>query len=105
MVYSLLYRRPAHVNSAASSVYDEKRKSVDGDTLASEGSGYTPFGIPDALSFDKIISGGTCPVSLNPQVFLQCYLKATLEIGYFGDLTFYLISTNSYDSPAQCETS
>ena len=63
MVYSLLYRRPAHVNSAGTSVYDEKRKSVDEDTLASEGSSYIPFGIPDALSFDKIIGGGTCPVS------------------------------------------
>ena len=62
MVYSLLYRRPAHVSSAATSVSDEKRKSIDGDTLASEGTGYVPFGIPDALSFDKIIDGGTCPV-------------------------------------------
>ena len=63
MVYSLLYRRPAHINSAGASLYDEKRKSVDEDTLASEGSSHTPFGIPDALSFDKIIGGGTCPVS------------------------------------------
>ena len=33
------------------------------DTQVSASSGGITFGIPDALSFDRIISGGTCPVS------------------------------------------
>ena len=63
MVYSLTYRRPAHVDSSQSSfIDDEKRKSIGASTVNSEGSAVS-FGIPDALSFDRIITGGTCPVS------------------------------------------
>lgn len=59
MVYSLTYRRPAHVASSNASVNgEEKTKSIGG---ASQSSGMS-YGIPDALSFDRIISGGTCPV-------------------------------------------
>ncbi|CAF9912467.1 MAG: hypothetical protein HETSPECPRED_000946 [Heterodermia speciosa] len=61
MVYSLAYRRPPHVDSTRSSVVDdEKRQSIGGSTVNS-GSSSVSFGIPDALSFDRIISGGTCP--------------------------------------------
>ena len=67
MVYSLTYRRPPHVNSAQASVLgDEKTKSIGEtsmDTQVSASSGGITFGIPDALSFDRIITGGTCPVS------------------------------------------
>ena len=35
------------------------------DSQASGGSGGMSFGIPDALSFDRIITGGTCPVSVH----------------------------------------
>ncbi|KAG8528673.1 uncharacterized protein KY384_006360 [Bacidia gigantensis] len=63
MVYSLGYRRPPHVtaDSARASLYgDEKPKSVGESTIGSQGSGVIS-GIPEALSFDRIISGGTCP--------------------------------------------
>ncbi|KAI9804903.1 MAG: hypothetical protein M1833_006206 [Piccolia ochrophora] len=56
MVYSLSYRRPAYVDSSRSS-------SVSGEKLGSISSGNSglPSGIPQELSFDRIISGGTCP--------------------------------------------
>ena len=54
MVYALNYRRPAHK--------DVDTKSID-DSIRS-GMSSTSTGIPDALSFDRIIQGGTCPVSL-----------------------------------------
>ena len=67
MVYSLTYRRPPHVDSARSSVMgNEKAKSIGESSIDSQisgGSGGMTFGIPDALSFDRIITGGTCPVS------------------------------------------
>lgn len=64
MVYSLTYRRPPHVSSARASLNgDEKTKSVGGSTVDSQ-STCVSHGIPDALSFDRIINGGTCPVSL-----------------------------------------
>lgn len=62
MVYSLTYRRPSYVSSARGSVNgDLKPKSLN--ESVSSGSTYCAFGIPEALSFDRIISGGTCPVS------------------------------------------
>ena len=73
MVYSLTYRRPPHVDSARASVLgDEKTKSIGEtsiDSQASGGSRGISFGIPDALSFDRIITGGTCPVSRLPVFF------------------------------------
>ena len=59
MVYSITYRRPAYItsSSSASITSEEKHGSI------SSGSTGLPSGIPDALSFDRIISGGTCPVS------------------------------------------
>ena len=64
MVYSLNYRRPPHVDSSRASIQgDEKPRSVGGSTLNSQGSGSVIQGIPEALSFDRIIAGGTCPVS------------------------------------------
>lgn len=59
MVYSLTYRRPPHVDSSRASLNGEKARSIGGSTH-SGGSGMS-FGIPDALSFDRIITGGTCP--------------------------------------------
>jgi hypothetical protein len=60
----LTYTRPKHVDQ------ESFRNSGDSfsDTEKSDGSvksgrsGYSA-GIPDSLAFDKIISGGTCPVS------------------------------------------
>ena len=59
MVYSLSYRRPAYVSSGQQSIASKPSLS---DSLSS-GSTLSPAGIPDALSFDRIITGGTCPVS------------------------------------------
>lgn len=80
MVYSLTYRRPPHVDSARASVLgDEKTKSIGEASIDSQVSGGISFGIPDALSFDRIITGGTCPVSGLPvfvrfmQPKLQCH--------------------------------
>ena len=44
---------------------DEKAKSIGESTIDSMGSGVS-MGIPEALGFDRIINGGTCPVSKLP---------------------------------------
>ncbi|KAI9875596.1 MAG: hypothetical protein M1830_008221 [Pleopsidium flavum] len=60
MVYPLTYRRPPHVDAASRSLNgDEKAQSI-GESVSSSGTGVT-HGIPDALAFDRIIAGGTCP--------------------------------------------
>jgi len=56
MVYNLTYRRPVSSNT-------EKPGSYDG-SIESDSSGIVIHGIPDALSFNRIIKGGTCPVDL-----------------------------------------
>jgi hypothetical protein len=62
MVYSLAYRRPSRVSSRESLSGAEKQKSID-ESIKSGSSGMS-HGIPDALSFDRIIAGGVCPVSI-----------------------------------------
>lgn len=57
MVLSLNYRRPVYVDSSNVSVETEKSQ---GESVSSASS--CPYGIPEALSFEKIITGGTCPV-------------------------------------------
>ncbi|KAF2636401.1 hypothetical protein P280DRAFT_149716 [Massarina eburnea CBS 473.64] len=62
MVYSLGYRRPSPISrtSTRDSIDGkQKQKSID-ESINSNSSGMS-HGIPDALSFDRIISGGTCP--------------------------------------------
>ncbi|PSN63554.1 hypothetical protein BS50DRAFT_83438 [Corynespora cassiicola Philippines] len=63
MVYSLAYRRPSrvarHSASQESLSGEQKQKSIN-DSLQSGSSGMS-HGIPEPLSFDRIISGGTCP--------------------------------------------
>jgi len=56
MVYSLTYRRPAHVNSSTASLDGENKPESH-----NSGSSGSSAGIPDALSFDNIINNGTCP--------------------------------------------
>lgn len=69
MVYSLTYRRPA---SSKGSIASEKPSSYNG-SMDSGSTESVSRGIPDALSFNRIIEGGTCPVRLrsaftfNPQ--------------------------------------
>ena len=53
---------------------DEKPKSIGEASIGSQGSG-SSLGIPDALSFDRVISGGTCPVS---HLVSGCYTARTL---------------------------
>lgn len=62
MVFQLTYRRPAYVDCPISASWstEEKIRSIDGSVKS--GSTGMSNGIPDALSFDRIISGGTCPV-------------------------------------------
>jgi hypothetical protein len=66
MVYPLDYTRPKYVSAEetfpdnSSTSGDEKRDS----SFSSHNGGYTAIaGIPEELSFDRIITGGTCPVS------------------------------------------
>ncbi|KAF2098009.1 hypothetical protein NA57DRAFT_66491 [Rhizodiscina lignyota] len=60
MVYQLTYRRPAyHTASSASLSGLEKQQSID-ESVNSGSSGMS-HGIPEALSFDRIIAGGVCP--------------------------------------------
>lgn len=60
MVLSLNYRRPGYVSSSGASVETEKSQ---GESISSSSS--CPYGIPEALSFEKIITEATCPVSLS----------------------------------------
>lgn len=66
MVLSLSYRRPAYVSSSRTSLDSEGGGQVESITSNSS----CPYGIPDALSFDKIIDGGTCPVSFSPTLLM-----------------------------------
>ncbi len=59
MVYSLTYRRP--FSSKASVSGGEIHVSYDA-SIESDSSGSVSRGIPNALSFNHIIEGGTCPV-------------------------------------------
>lgn len=56
----LRYRRPKKVDPET---YRQARKSLE-ESEGSVRSGLSgaSAGIPDALSFDRIINGGTCPV-------------------------------------------
>jgi len=60
MVFSLGYRRPSRVSSSNDSVSGEEKQRSINDSISS-GSSSMSHGIPEALSFDRIISGGTCP--------------------------------------------
>jgi len=76
MVYSLTYRRPPHTPSSSSSTSrdslsgDEKQNSIN-DSITS-GSSSMSNGIPEALSFDRIISGGVCPVRVQSHICMEC---------------------------------
>lgn len=62
MVYPLTYRRPSHVTASSRDSLngDEKQRSIH-ESIQS-GNSALSHGIPAALSFDRIIEGGTCPV-------------------------------------------
>jgi len=77
MVYSLNYRRPSRVDRRQSVNEAEKQKSVSGSVKS--GKSAMSNGIPDALSFDRIIAGGVCPVS---GVVVSLLVTALLIIEY-----------------------
>jgi hypothetical protein len=86
MVYSLTYRRPSHVASSSrgSLSGSEKTKSIN-ESITS-GTSNSSHGIPDALSFDRIISGGTCPpVTVRDFMNFLKYVEHSAE-----NLQFYL---------------
>ncbi|KAL9602013.1 MAG: hypothetical protein Q9219_002121 [cf. Caloplaca sp. 3 TL-2023] len=60
MVYNLAYRRPPHVKRG-SVASGETGPSLGGSTLDDSRDACINYGIPEALSFDRIIDGGTCP--------------------------------------------
>jgi len=63
MVLSLNYRRPAHVSRDSINTEKSGHTDTSGGAESQSSGSSCPYGIPDALSFDRIISGGTCPVS------------------------------------------
>lgn len=78
MVYSLSYRRPGRValpDDASVVSADTKRETIRGSVKS--GSSGMSNGIPEALSFDNILAGGTCPVRYTPSLLLhlQCVLE------------------------------
>ncbi|KAJ8106666.1 hypothetical protein OPT61_g9388 [Boeremia exigua] len=61
MVYNIAYRRPQkQVRSSSESVTGEHKQLSIHESIRSGSSGMS-HGIPEALSFDRIIAGGVCP--------------------------------------------
>lgn len=82
MVYNLSYRRPQRqVRSSNESVSGEHKQLSIHESVRSGSSGMS-HGIPEALSFDRIIAGGVCPVSLAmSRTACQTYLQSgVLEV-------------------------
>lgn len=79
MVYPIYYRRPKYMatfsysSSSSDSDSDRRHSYRNGKKESSLRSGNSGIinGIPEALSFDRIINGGTCPVST---IFTYSYL-------------------------------
>ncbi|PIB01700.1 hypothetical protein CB0940_02014 [Cercospora beticola] len=86
MVYNITYRRPSKVQASSSDSIngDEKQKSIN-ESIESGNSGMS-HGIPAALSFDRIIAGGTCP-----PVTLREFMNYLKYIEYAAEnLQFFL---------------
>ena len=63
-LFSLAYTRPKRIETSSirsESDFGSEQEKSDG-SVKSGRSGYSA-GIPDSLTFEKIINGGTCPVS------------------------------------------
>lgn len=79
MVYSLSYRRPGRAtvaDNASAISNDTKRETIRGSIKS--GSSGMSNGIPEALSFDNIIAGGTCPVRFAHRTLL-CILACVVH--------------------------
>ncbi|KXT02696.1 hypothetical protein AC579_3796 [Pseudocercospora musae] len=86
MLYSLTYRRPSHVTASSrdSLTGNEKQKSIN-ESIRSGNSAFS-HGIPAALSFDRIVEGGTCPpVTLREFMNYLKYIEYSAE-----NLQFFL---------------
>ncbi|KAF2212419.1 hypothetical protein CERZMDRAFT_59293 [Cercospora zeae-maydis SCOH1-5] len=86
MVYNITYRRPSRVQASSKDSIngDEKQKSIN-ESIES-GNSSMSHGIPAALSFDRIIAGGTCP-----PVTLREFMNYLKYIEYAAEnLQFFL---------------
>ncbi|KAL6698406.1 hypothetical protein J3F84DRAFT_367498 [Trichoderma pleuroticola] len=82
---SVLYRRPKKVDSET---YQQHREALEAAAEGSVKSGVSgaSSGIPDALSFDRIINGGTCPpLAIRDFMNYLVYVEHAAE-----NLQFYL---------------
>lgn len=92
---SLFYRRPKEVDPK---VYRQQRDDSVGKSDESVKSGDTgaSYGIPDALSFDRIVNGGTCPVRkkkkkpMEPTGFPADFFVKPLAIRDFMNYLIYV---------------
>jgi len=71
MVYNLSYRRPQRQARASTESVTGEHKQLSIRESVRSGSSGMSHGIPEALSFDRIIAGGVCPVSLT----LSCHVS------------------------------
>jgi hypothetical protein len=64
-VYSLGYRRPDYVPPTPRSRDSEGsiKSDITGSGMSLKTMPSNPKGVPEALSFDRIVNGGCCPVS------------------------------------------
>jgi len=82
MPYSLLYRRPSYVSSRASTISTTSTSawSVLKPSSSEAGKSYSPHGVPDDLSFDRIISGKTCkPCTIRDFMNYLLYVEHSAE--------------------------
>ena len=77
MVYSLAYRRPPHVEIDCLSYASEGKPGSSSEAHSFSHSS-SSSGIPDALSFDRVISGGTCPVSYLAFLIFKIFISEEL---------------------------
>ncbi|KAF7870450.1 hypothetical protein EAF04_004194 [Stromatinia cepivora] len=61
VISNVNYSRPDYIRKHSASTESPTESSIDLTQTQSKGSGKFSQGIPDALSFDNIINGGTCP--------------------------------------------
>lgn len=61
MVYNLTYRRPQRQTGSSSESVTGEHKQLSIHESVRSGSSGLSHGIPEALSFDRIIAGGVCP--------------------------------------------
>lgn len=72
----LTYTRPKHVDQESDhSGRDSLSDGEKSDTSLKSGRSTNSAGIPDSLSFDKIVNGGTCPVCIRSNAMLDTHFR------------------------------